>query len=292
MKTRYIIKIVIAIGVILIFSIIFLSAKEPSTYREIVQAENYNSSDIDSMINYNNQLLYNSSSELSNTDSYTSSDNDSSIADSSEIDSDIDSSKEDIIEDSSLVDNSDSSSIDDNSVVDEIEDENWITYYYYDDWLWVGHSRIVGMAGSVPMTYLAKSGMGLDWIQENYEELCSFRNHTIVFNFGINDYWNVYNYANFYNNLPEEFIENNCIYVITENPVDEVKQYSYGYSSKNSTIEWFNENLRINLRDEIYFLDTYHYLMEDGFDTLDGIHYDHNTNIKIYNYIVNTIKGT
>ena len=171
----------------------------------------------------------------------------------------------------------------------EHDTEEHESYEYYDDWLFVGHSRIVGMAGSVPITYMARSAIGLDWLNEVYDELVSYRNYTIVFNFGINDYWNVYNYADFYNSLPDEFIENNCIYVMSENPVDEEKEPYYSYSSRNSTIEWFNENLKINLRDEIHFFDSYTYLQKNGFSTIDGVHYDRETNIKIYDYVTKTI---
>lgn len=162
-------------------------------------------------------------------------------------------------------------------------------YDHYDKWIWVGDSRTVGMAGNIGITYLAKSAMGLDWFISVADELYNLEGYNIILNFGINDYWNVINYANFYNNLSDELFEKNKVFVMTVNPVDEIKQVGYGYSSSNSTIEWFNENLKNNLRNDIAFIDSYTYLTKTGFNTIDGIHYDGNTYIKIYNFMVDTI---
>lgn len=159
----------------------------------------------------------------------------------------------------------------------------------YDNWIWVGDSRTVGMAGNVGITYLAKSAEGLDWFTTVAHELYDLEGYNIVLNFGINDYWNVLNYANFYNNMPEKVFEKNRVFFMSVNPVDEVKQVSYGYGSSNATLEWFNATLRSNLRSEIEYIDTYTYLQETGFDTIDGIHYEGNTNVKIYNYVVDTV---
>lgn len=165
-------------------------------------------------------------------------------------------------------------------------------YDHYDYWLWVGDSRTVGLGQSLGTMYFAKSAMGLNWFAENCEEVYNFVDTNIIFNFGINDLGNVYNYANFYNNMPDEFFERNKIFVMSVNPVDEPKEYQYGYSTLNSSIEWFNEELKNNLRDDIYFIDSYDYLQKTGFGTTDGLHYDYYTNVKIYNFMIDTITWT
>lgn len=171
------------------------------------------------------------------------------------------------------------------------EPENVFTYYYYNDWTWIGDSRTVGMAQCVDINSLAESAIGLDWFLENSDTIYNMRNQTIVINLGINDIENAYNYVDVFNNMPDDFTQNNCIYIMAVNPVDEEKETAYGYSSSNASIQQFNNIMRSNLRNDYFFLDTYDYLVSDGFDTIDGVHYDANTYIKIYNYVVTTIIG-
>lgn len=163
------------------------------------------------------------------------------------------------------------------------------SYEHFDNYLWVGHSRIVGLANSVGIEYYGQVGSGISYLNSIRDSLLQYSGYNIIFNAGINDYGNINSYINFFNSLPDEFLVNNRIFVMSENPVDEAKERSYGYSVTNSTIEWFNENLKNNLRDDIYFINTYGYLMNNGYDTADGIHYRSNTYIDIYNYMINTI---
>lgn len=178
------------------------------------------------------------------------------------------------------------------NIEEDIEDSIQIInsggYDHYDNWIWVGDSRTVGMSNNIGLYYLAKSGEGLDWFSSVSNELYDLKGYNIIINFGINDWWNVLNYANFYNNMPEEVFKYNKVFFVSVNPVDE----SYGYVGFNSTVQWFNENLRNNIRNDIIYIDTYSYLIDNGFSTIDGIHYDYNTDVNIYNYVVNTIIGT
>lgn len=166
-----------------------------------------------------------------------------------------------------------------------------ISYPYHDSWLWIGDSRTVGMSQFVSITRFAECGMGLNWFLENAETIYEYRDQTIVINLGVNDLGNVYNYLNTFRNMPEEFVQSNYIYIMSVNPVDEVKERQYGYIVSNAAIENFNSIIRDNLRDDFYFIDTYSYLINDGFSTVDGLHYDGNTYIKIHDFMIDTIMG-
>ena len=160
---------------------------------------------------------------------------------------------------------------------------------HYDKWIWVGDSRTVGMSLYISMTYLAKSSMGLEWFKTVANELYDLEGYNIILNFGINDMHNINSYINFYNNMPAQVFEKNKVFIMAVNPVDEAREAETGYLAQNSMIEWFNQNMKANIRNDIDFIDTYEYLTKTGFDTVDGVHYDGNTYIKIYNFMTETI---
>ena len=161
----------------------------------------------------------------------------------------------------------------------------------YDSYLWVGDSRIVQMAGCVNITYIAESGMGLDWLRTVADTVYSYRNCNVIFSFGGNDLGNAVNYASFYNNMPEDFIQNNNIFIMALNPVDESMLVGNTYLT-NANFEWYNANLKANLRDDFYWIESYDYLTDDGFNTTDGLHYDYDTYVKIYNFTVECVQNT
>lgn len=168
-------------------------------------------------------------------------------------------------------------------------------YRHFDLYFWAGDSRTVGFAaccGINEVSVLAKEGIGLSWCQENFESIKDIKGSNIIFNFGVNDLGNVYNYIDFYNNLPDEFLKDNQIFIMSVNPVDENTESQYGYYITNGDIDNFNETLKNGLREDIYFLDTNSYLKSKGFSTWDGLHYNPNTYQDILNYTIETITYT
>lgn len=164
-------------------------------------------------------------------------------------------------------------------------------YRHFNKYIWVGDSRTEGMANSISIEYLAAGGKGLSWCKENMPEIYNRKGYNIIINFGINDLGNLNNYINYYNSLPEDFIKNNQIFILSVNPVDETTAAQFGYTVKNSMIKLFNEEIQKNLRKDIYFIDGYTYMQNNGFVTEDGVHYNNTTYVKIYNYVKNEIEN-
>lgn len=165
-------------------------------------------------------------------------------------------------------------------------------YRHFNYYVWAGDSRTVGFAaccGIAGESVLAKEGIGLDWCKENVNSLYSLEGCNIIFNFGVNDLGNVYSYVDFYNNLPDEFLQKNQVFIMSINPVDENIEKQKGYSVTNASIDNFNSILRDNLRKDIYFLDVNAYLKNIGISTWDGLHYNASTYQDILNYVIETI---
>lgn len=147
-------------------------------------------------------------------------------------------------------------------------------------YLFIGDSRTVGMSYFEPMEYFAEVSCGLSYFYDNYDAITAYRGYNIVFNLGVNDLYRLNDYINMYWNLPQEFVENNHIIVVSVNPTDG------SYSHLNSDIDWYNSNLSISLPEGFEWIDTNSYLRSIGFSTSDGLHYQGNTYCDIYNAIV------
>ena len=107
----------------------------------------------------------------------------------------------------------------------------------YKDIFWVGDSRTVGLGSSVlgfsatnnsiiNDSMCASVGQGLDWftsdaITSKRNEIYALKGYNVIFNLGVNDYSGAdQKYIDFYNNLPEDFIKNNNVCVMSVNPIN------------------------------------------------------------------------
>lgn len=173
--------------------------------------------------------------------------------------------------------------------------------------IWIGDSRTVGLEqiNTNPVDkFIAKGGMSYSWF--NKEAIPELRNiineNSIVFiNMGVNDCANeavgggtsnVEKYIETINNLIKEYPKTRFIY-ISVNPVDGDYPSDYsetGYIDKdklNDSINKFNRNIKENCN--IEFIDTNTFLKQEGFSTIDGIHYNTETTETIYNYCLKEI---
>lgn len=153
----------------------------------------------------------------------------------------------------------------------------------YAEWFWVGDSRTVGMSYSVSIDCLAKVGEGIAFFKRNYDQITRIRNKTVIINLGVNDVYNSKAYLDLYNGLPSEFLDNNKVIVLSVNPC------SGSYSYLNSSIESFNNALANGLDSRITFLDSYSFMMRNGFVTTDGLHYTSATYVDIYNFVYDSL---
>lgn len=152
----------------------------------------------------------------------------------------------------------------------------------YAEWFWVGDSRTVGMARGIDIDYIGKVGATISFFRNNAESIYQIRDKTVIINLGVNDLDSAA-YLNLYNSMPDEFLDNNKVIVMAVNPCDGSYQYL------NSRIEQFNSNMSAGLDSRITFLDSYTFLMWNGFSTVDGLHYTDGTYVDIYNFVFDSL---
>ncbi|MCR5076369.1 dockerin type I domain-containing protein [Ruminococcus flavefaciens] len=154
----------------------------------------------------------------------------------------------------------------------------------YEEWFWVGDSRTVGMARSIAIDYLGKIGATINFFKNNAESIYQIRDKTVIINLGVNDI-DSNAYLRLYNSMPDEFLDNNTVIVMSINPCDG------NYSNLNSRIDAFNNAMRDGLDSRIQFLDSCSYLKWYGFRTIDGLHYTDATYADIYNFVFDSLIG-
>lgn len=159
-------------------------------------------------------------------------------------------------------------------------------------YVYIGDSRTVGLNNVCKMSLqddtfvIAAVGKGYNWwikdgmntltaIETEHPEYTSF---TYIFNLGVNDPKNSAEYEDVITYLQEK----GTCYVVSVNPVVDSKSPNV----KNKRIERLN-NTYVQVADN--YIDTYSYLIANGFSAPDGIHYSKDTYKTIYTLIQNQI---
>lgn len=162
--------------------------------------------------------------------------------------------------------------------------------------------------------FVCKSGEGLNWFEETGEALlqkeialagAEGKNKpvAVVFNLGVNDlshrrssdYKGMTNtYISYMNNLGDSLVNENCrLFYMSVNPTNTAMKPT----RKESEILYFNNTLKNNLNGNFQWIDTYNYLMKNGYSTYnafkgnidDGVHYSTRTYKRIYKYCLKSI---
>lgn len=162
-------------------------------------------------------------------------------------------------------------------------------------YIFLGDSRMVGMSsavGSSDIKYIAKVSMGYSWLNSTAgPTLKKYLNLNpdvkVILALGINDLGNIQSYITYYQSLIKKYPKTK-FYVLAVNPVDEKTEKAHGYTVKNSQIEAFNKKLKTAFSSA--YLNSYTYLKKQGISTADGIHYQPETYITLFNYIVDNTK--
>ena len=173
-------------------------------------------------------------------------------------------------------------SIPDNETIKEIsyepEEKESLTIF-------VGDSRTVGMEQCIDdnSIYIAKVGEGYEWydtyakdVLEEVLEANSEKDLSVIFNLGVNDLDNADKYVSAINELAEKYPAVELSYM-SVNPVTKT-------TVSNEQIQAFNSTIEKMLADNIDYIDTYSYLIAEGFNTVDGLHYTADTYKNIYEY--------
>jgi len=158
-----------------------------------------------------------------------------------------------------------------------------------DKFIFVGDSRFVGMETykTEKDKFVCKTSEGLSYFKRQEATIKSAEtdNSVVIIGLGVNDL-GADNYVQYVNSLSSSL--KSQIYFLTVNPVEESKANNNGYSRTNSEIDAFNTTIKNNAKD-YKIIDTNSYLKENGYTTVDGLHYDSATYKKIYNYIKSQI---
>lgn len=159
-------------------------------------------------------------------------------------------------------------------------------------YLFSGDSRTVGIQLTLgdrhPETlFVAKAGIGYQWmkdhawsqIKQNLDENPDMK---VVFLYGVNDMININYYLKRYKELEGEY-DKNRIWYVSVNPIKGQQLVT------DDQIQEFNKKLKEHAGSR--YIDTYSMLNKEGFGSPDGLHYDNDTNTKIYDFIINAINN-
>lgn len=160
--------------------------------------------------------------------------------------------------------------------------------------VFVGDSRTVQMEMAVDydssvFSFIGESGMGYDWfagtaVYRTEGKLGPY--HTaVIINMGVNDLGNVKRYAQLVNRKAAEWkLRGASVFYASVNPVND------GYPTvSNAQIRDFNDTLRSLLSEDVVWIDTYSYMMNNGYTATDGLHYDINTYKGLYSYYLSVL---
>ena len=189
----------------------------------------------------------------------------------------------------------------------------------YNHIIFVGDSRTVRMELTLQrqfgtdssiirdIDFVCQEGKGLAWLKEEginsvirlAEENYSVQRPTaVIFNLGVNDPGNMNNYVEYLKEIAGELQKKNCkLFIMSVNPVN---SKTIEYLNKNSirkeeVIRRFNSVLKSGLGSTYGYIDTYSYLLENGYGTDrggggqdvgtdDGLHYTTKTYKRIFKY--------
>ncbi len=157
-------------------------------------------------------------------------------------------------------------------------------------YLFVGDSRTVQLKAAVGTSdkeYIAKVGEGYSYFKDTVlPQIPSYAGNgtTMIINFGVNDLANASKYISLVNSNIDAWTAAGvtvCYAAVT--PVTE------SASVTNAQIEAFNAKLQSQLDSRVHWIDGYTYLMQTGFSTPDGLHYNSDTYRNLYSYYMTVI---
>lgn len=168
----------------------------------------------------------------------------------------------------------------------------------------IGDSRTVGMKQALVYyrydltnhVFTARVGKGYSWLA-GQKDLTTVPPSILVLNLGVNDLGNLKRYQALYEEYASGCWSSCPIYIVSVNPC-----CSPCTSVSNRQIEAFNTSMQEWIQEyndkntsetsafPIRYIDTYSYLISEGYASADGLHYSAATYEAIYNYILEEIQ--
>lgn len=175
----------------------------------------------------------------------------------------------------------------------EIIKEERTGYIYLGDSRFVGMNKYCHMDKKKDTWCVAKVGQGLSWmkktaiveVEDIVAENKDIENWVLIIGLGVNDLNNIDNYIEEYDSL-----EGFEIILVSVNPMekDKADKYGYDYDGLSPKIVKFNNKLK---ETSYQYIDTYSAMINNGYSTVDGLHYTKKTYTYIYNVIKSYMKG-
>ncbi len=159
----------------------------------------------------------------------------------------------------------------------------------------VGDSRFEGMHNACggSASWITAVGEGISWLNNSVIPSLYNRDvkgYSIVFNLGINDLGSTNSYITSLNKCGKKLRKRGAqVFFMTVNPVDEALEEAYGYSCRNSDIVALNCAIARSLCG-FGIIDTYDYMVDNGFTATDGVHYSSDTYRMIYSYLCDCVR--
>lgn len=162
--------------------------------------------------------------------------------------------------------------------------------------IFIGDSRTVQMqtyVGSNQDIWSCKVSMAYDWMVKTGVpaiENSVNSNTGVCFLMGINDmsYRKASDYSNYINQCAQRWsAKGACTYFVSVNPVGSPGSGRY-QSITNDKIQKWNQEVRNGLSSNVGYIDTYSVIISN-YNTVDGLHYDKNTSLAIYNAIKSAV---
>lgn len=176
----------------------------------------------------------------------------------------------------------------------EFESENAIDIVdqtEYADCIFIGDGRFFALQSVADMTdedWMCSETGDYTWMSEQVFPAIDERigkGTKVIINLGLNDLSNAVAYAALINNKAVMWEEKGAaVYFVSVGPVSEDSYIS------NQEIMDFNTYMYQNLSTS--FIDMYNWLVENGFETVDGQTYSELTNISIYGYLSEVLSGS
>ena len=171
--------------------------------------------------------------------------------------------------------------------------------------IFVGDSRTLGMRDALRRSsrrdddvFVGRVGEGVHWfIEEGMDEMSDAIEENpdlpVVLNLGVNDPLEIDDYIVTYWDCIREHPDTD-FYIMSVNPIDEefLLESETAVEEVLDTINNLNiAKLNIALKEEFAsrYLDCAAWLKENGFDTVDGLHFSTSTYLKVHDFAVNEL---